>query len=112
MPVTLAQAQLNTTADIDFAVIDNLRRNSWLFNNMVWDDTVTPGTGGAALTYGYTRLLAPSMASFRRFNEEYVPNQATRERKTVELHPLGGSWTVDRKLARLGPAQSNETTFQ
>jgi hypothetical protein len=58
MPVTLAQAALNTTADIDFAVIDNLRRNSWLFNNMVWDDTVTPGTGGGTLTYGYTRLLA------------------------------------------------------
>lgn len=112
MPVTLAQAQLNTQADIDFAVIDNLRRNSWLFNNMVWDDTVTPGTGGGSLTYGYTRLLAPSSAAFRRFNEEYVPNQATRERKTVELHPLGGAFSVDRKLARLGSAASNEIMFQ
>ncbi|MFH9403264.1 major capsid protein [Streptomyces sp. NPDC017638] len=112
MPVTLAQAQLNTQADIDFAVIDNLRRNSWLFNNMVWDDTVTPGTGSDSLTYGYTRLLAPSTAAFRRFNEEYVPNQATRERKTVELHPLGGAFNVDRKLARLGPAASNEISFQ
>ncbi|MFI1371341.1 major capsid protein [Streptomyces longwoodensis] len=112
MPVTLAQAQLNTTADIDFAVIDNLRRNSWLLNNFVWDDTVTPGTGGGSLTYGYTRLLAPSLAAFRRFNEEYVPSQASRERKTVELHPLGGAFTVDRKLARLGPAASNEISFQ
>jgi hypothetical protein len=112
MPVTLAQAALNTTADIDFAVIDNLRRNSWLFNNMVWDDTVNPGTGGGTLTYGYTRLLAPSSASFRRFNEEYIPNQATRERKNVDLHPLGGAWTVDRKLANLGPAASNEISFQ
>ncbi|MFG2780819.1 major capsid protein [Streptomyces prunicolor] len=112
MPVTLAQAALNTQADIDFAVIDNLRRNSWLFNNMVWDDTVTPGTGGGSLTYGYTRLLTPSAASFRRFNEEYVPNQASRERKTVDLHPLGGAWTVDRKLANLGPAASNEIGFQ
>ncbi|WP_086765348.1 major capsid protein [Streptomyces bobili] len=112
MPVTLAQAQLNTQADIDFAVIDNLRRNSWLFNNFVWDDTATPGTGDSSLTYGYTRLLAPSSVSFRRFNEEYVPNQATRERKSVELHPLGGAFTVDRKLARLGPAASNEISFQ
>ncbi|WP_042170105.1 major capsid protein [Streptomyces sp. NBRC 110035] len=112
MPVTLAQAQLNTAADIDYAVIDNLRRNSWLLNNFVWDDTVTPGTGGGSLTYGYTRLLAPSKASFRRFNEEYVPSQASRERKTVELHPLGGSFTVDRKLARLGPAATNEIMFQ
>ena len=50
MPVTLAQAQLNTQADIDFAVIDNLRRNSWLFNNFVWDDTLITGT--AANPYG------------------------------------------------------------
>lgn len=112
MPVTLAQAMLNTQTDVDYAVIDNLRRNSWLFANMVWDDTVTPGTGGGSLTYGYTRLLAPSAAAFRRFNEEYVPNQATRERKTVELHPLGGAFNVDRKLARLGPAASNEISFQ
>lgn len=112
MPVTLAQAALNTLPDIDFAVIDNLRRNSWLMNNMVWDDTVTPGTGGGSLTYGYTRLLAPSSASFRRFNEEYTPNEATRERKQVELHPLGGAFNVDRTLARLGPAQTNEVMFQ
>ncbi|MFE4548869.1 major capsid protein [Streptomyces sp. NPDC056785] len=112
MPVTLAQAQLNMAADIDYAVIDNLRRNSWLLNNFVWDDTVTPGTGGGSLTYGYTRLLAPSKAAFRRFNEEYVPSQATRERKTVELHPLGGSFSVDRKLARLGGAATNEIMFQ
>ncbi|MFD4788243.1 major capsid protein [Streptomyces sp. NPDC058459] len=112
MPVTLAQAALNTQADIDYAVIDNLRRNSWLLNNFVWDDTVTPGTGGGSLTYGYTRLLAPSKAAFRRFNEEYVPSQASRERKTVELHPLGGAFTVDRKLARLGPAATNEIMFQ
>ncbi|MFH9823016.1 major capsid protein [Streptomyces bobili] len=112
MPVTLAQAQLNTQADIDFAVIDNLRRNSWLLNNFVWDNTVTPGTGGGSLTYGYTRLLAPSIAAFRRFNEEYIPSTATRERKSVELHPLGGAFTVDRKLARLGPAASNEISFQ
>ncbi|MFB7776918.1 major capsid protein [Streptomyces bauhiniae] len=112
MPVTLAQAALNTAADIDYAVIDNLRRNSWLLNNFVWDDTVTPGTGGGSLTYGYTRLLAPSKAAFRRFNEEYVPSQASRERKTVELHPLGGAFTVDRKLARLGPAATNEIMFQ
>lgn len=112
MPVTLAQAQLNTLPDVDFAVIDNLRRNSWLMSNMVWDDTVTPGTGGGSLTYGYTRLLAPSSASFRRFNEEYTANEATRERKQVELHPLGGAFNVDRTLARLGQAQTNEVMFQ
>ncbi|WP_030847373.1 major capsid protein [Streptomyces griseus] len=112
MPVTLAQAALNTQADIDFAVIDNLRRNSWLLNNFVWDDTVSPGTGGGTLTYGYTRLLSPSKASFRKYNQEYATSEAKRERKTTELHPLGGAFNVDRVLANLGPAATNEIMFQ
>ncbi|MFJ3834449.1 major capsid protein [Streptomyces sp. NPDC090054] len=112
MPVTLAQAQLNTQTDVDFAVIDNLRRNSWLMDNMVWDDTVTPGTGGGSLTYGYRRLLAASGADFRQYNDEYVASEATREEKSVTLKPLGGAFTVDRTLARLGPAASNEIMFQ
>lgn len=112
MPVTLAQAQLNTQADIDYAVIDNLRRYSWLLDQIVFDDTVTPGTGGGSLHYGYTRLLAARGAAFRAFNAEYAKAQATKERKTVELHPLGGAFEIDRSLARLGPASSNEVTFQ
>lgn len=112
MPVTLAQAQLNSAPDIDYAVIDNLRRNSWLMDHMVWDDTVTPGTGGGSLVYGYTRLLAPSTAQFRRFNEEYPANQATREQKTTTLHPLGGAFSVDRTLANLGQTATNEIMFQ
>lgn len=112
MAVTLAQAQLNTQDDIDFAVIDNLRRYSWLLDQVVFDDTVTPGTGGGSLVYGYTRLLAARAAAFRAFNAEYTPTQATKERLTVELHPLGGAFDIDRTLARLGPASSAEVTFQ
>jgi hypothetical protein len=112
MPVTLAQAQLNTQDDIDFAVIDNLRRYSWLLDQIVFDDTVTPGTGGGSLVYGYTRLKLARTAAFRGFNEEYTPGQAEKERLTVSLHPLGGAFTIDRTLARLGPASSNEVTFQ
>jgi hypothetical protein len=112
MPVTLAQAQLNTQDDIDFAVIDNLRRYSWLFDQVVFDDTVSPGTGGGSLVYGYTRLLAARAAQFRGFNTEYTPAQATKERKTVTLHPLGGAFEIDRTLARLGAASSAEVTFQ
>lgn len=112
MPVTLAQAQINTQDDVDFAVIDNLRRYSWLFDQIVFDDTVTPGTGGASLVYGYTRLLSARSAAFRAYNDEYTAEQAERERKTVELHPLGGAFTLDRVLSRLGPAATNELTFQ
>jgi hypothetical protein len=112
VPVTLAQAQVNTQADVDYAVIDNLRRYSWLLDQIAFDDTVTPGTGGSSLTYGYTRLTAARSASFRAVNTEYTAAQATRQRFSVELKPLGGAFTVDRVLARLGQAQTNEITFQ
>jgi hypothetical protein len=113
MPVTLAQAQVNTLNDIDFAVIDNLRRyGGWLLDQIVFDDTSTPGTGGGTLTYGYTRLTTAAPAAFRALNTEYVPGQATRTRYTTDLKPLGGAFTLDRVLANLGPAASNEVTFQ
>lgn len=112
MPVTLAQAAINTLNNIDFAVIDNLRRTSWLMDQIVFDDSVSPGTGGGTMTYGYTRLTAAASASFRALNTEYTPTQAARARTTVDLKPLGGAFTLDRVLANLGQAQSNELNFQ
>ncbi len=112
MPVTLAQAQVNVQNDVDYAVIDNLRRYFWLWDQIVFDDTVNPGTGGGTLTYGYTRLTSAAPAAFRQINQEYTPAQATRQRFTADLKPLGGAFTVDRVLAALGGSATNETTFQ
>lgn len=111
MAVTLAQAQVNVQDDVAFAVIDNLRRYSWLLDRIVFDDTVNP-TGGSTLTYGYTRLTTPRTAAFRAINTEYTPAEATRTRYDVDLKPHGGAFTVDRILANLGQAQTNEVTFQ
>lgn len=112
MPITLAQAMVNAQNDIDYAVIDNLRRNSWLMDQIVFDDTVNPGTGGGTMTYGYTRLSNAASAQFRALNTEYTPGQATRSRFTVDLKPLGGAFSVDRVLANLGGAATNEVNFQ
>lgn len=112
MPVTLAQAALNTLVDLDFSVIDNFRRYSWLYDHIVFDDSVTPGTGGASLTYGYTQLVTAAPAAFRAFNTEYVPGQAVRQQKNVNLKPMGAAFSVDRALANLGPSATNEVTFQ
>lgn len=112
MPVTLAQAQVNVQNAIDYNVIDNLRRYSWLLDQISFDDSVNPGTGGATLTYGYTRLVTAAPAQFRTYNSEFVPAQATRSRQTVDLKPLGGAFTLDRDLADLGSNASNEITFQ
>lgn len=112
MPVTLAQAAVNTLNDVDFSVIDNLRRYSWLMDNIVWDDCVNPAGGGSTLTYGYTRLTSAVAGSFRALNSEYTPGQAGRQRFTVDLKPLGGSFNIDRVLSKLGPTATNEIAFQ
>ncbi|MCO1575022.1 hypothetical protein M8C13_04515 [Crossiella sp. SN42] len=112
MPVTLAQAQVNTQSDVDYNVIDNLRRYSWLLDQIVFDNTVTPGTGGGSLNYAYTRLTAAAPAGFRAINSEYTPGQATRARQAVDLKPLGGAFNVDRVLANLGAQATNEVAFQ
>lgn len=112
MPITLAQAQVNVQNDVDYAVIDNLRRYSWLLDQIVFDDTVNPGTGGATLTYSYTRLTTTAPAAFRAINTEYTPGQATRTRYSTDLKQLGGVFSIDRVIAKLGSAATNEVTFQ
>jgi len=112
MPITLAQAAVNTANDVDFAVIDDFRRNSWLFDNLTWDDVVTPGTTGASLTYSYVRKTSGTTAAPRAINTEYTPAQAARLKYSVDLKPLGGAFNVDRVLANIGQAQTNETMFQ
>ena len=112
MAITLADAQVNCQDDIDFAVIDIFRRNSWLLDQLTFDDCVSPGTGGATLTYGYTRLVNARRAAFRAINSEYTDGQASRERVTTDLVPLGGSFKIDRVIANLGSAATNELNFQ
>ncbi|RSD22003.1 major capsid protein [Amycolatopsis eburnea] len=111
MAITLAQAKVNVQDDVTFAVIDELRRYSWLLDQIVFDDVVNP-TGGSTLTYGYTRLITAAAAAFRAINSEYVAGQATRQRFTSDLKPLGGTFNIDRVLAALGEAATNEVTFQ
>jgi hypothetical protein len=111
MPVTLAQAQVNTQNDIDYAVIDNLRRYSWLFDQIVFDDTVTPGTGRRQ---PHLRLHPPHPALRRTSGlQPGVPDRAGAAVPAVRRpQALGGAFTLDRVLANLGASATNEVTFQ
>lgn len=102
MAVTLAQAKLNTQDDIQAGVIDEFRKSSFLMENMQFDDAVTPGTNGATLTYGYTRLITQPTAAFRAINSEYAPQEVQKARYTTELKPFGGAFEIDRVLAKTG----------
>jgi hypothetical protein len=111
MPVTLAQARLNTTDDVDLAVIDEFRKSSDILDRITFDDTVAP-TGGGTLTYAYQRLITQPTAAFRAINAEYAPQEVTKQRYSTDLKPLGGSFQVDRVLARLGAAAQSEVSLQ
>jgi hypothetical protein len=112
MPVTLAQAKLNATDDIDVQVIDEFRKESAILDAITFDDVVNPAGGGGTLTYGYTRLLTQPTADFRAINTEYTPAEVTKQRVSVDLKPLGGAFQIDRVLARVGPAAANEVVLQ
>lgn len=110
MPVTLAQAALNTQDDLDRNVIDEFRRSSALLDALIFHDAVSPMGGGSTLTYGYHRVLARRAAAFRAVNTEYTPAEATKARYSVDLKPVGGSFQIDRVLAQV--ARGAEVSFQ
>lgn len=113
MTITLNDALVNAQDDVDFHVIDEFRKDSHhVLDRLTFDDSVVPGATGAALIYGYTRVTEERGAAFRQQNTEYTPADAKRQRFTVPLSPLGGSYTVDRVLANVGPAATNEIAFQ
>ena len=112
MAVTLEQAKNFVQEDFDPFVIDTFRRVSPLLRLLQFDTAVNPAGGGATLTYGYHRLKTPSTAAFREINKEYVDDEATTEKHSVDLVPLGGSFAIDRVIAGTGSARANEVSFQ
>ena len=111
MPVTLEQARLSTTDAVDLNVIDEFRRSP-LLDLITFDDAAVAPTGGNTFTYGYTRVVTPSGASFRAINSEYAPTEATIERHSVDLKVLGGSYQIDRVIAGIGSGLSAHVALQ
>ncbi|WP_053913663.1 major capsid protein [Streptomyces sp. TP-A0875] len=106
MPVTLAEAKNNTTDDVDVQVIDEFRKESAILDALTFDDVVNPAGGGATMTYAYRRLITQPTAAFRELNREYTASDVQTQRYSVDLAVLGGSFEIDRVIAKLGPAAS------
>ena len=53
MAITLAEAKVGMADKVDQQIVDMFRRSSLLLDNMVFDNVISPGTGGSTLTYGY-----------------------------------------------------------
>lgn len=109
--ITLAEAKVGMADKVDQQVIDEFRRGSLLLDMLVFDDAVSPGTGGSTLTYGYMKLKTPSTAAFRKLNQEYTGNEAKREKASVDLKIFGGEFSLDRVIIKSAGAV-DELDFQ
>lgn len=111
MAITLEQSKVGMADKIDQNVIDMFRRESILLDKLIFDNAVSPGTGGSTLTYGYQQLKTPSTAKFRAIGDEYTSGEAIRETKSVDLKIFGGKFGVDRVIANTSGA-IDEVAFQ
>ncbi|WHX50548.1 phage capsid protein [Paenibacillus woosongensis] len=102
MAVTLSEAKKNVQDALTMGVIDEFRKNNFLLENLTFDDAVSPTGGGATLTYGYTRLITQPTAQFRAVNEEYTPQEVSKQRFNVDLKVFGGAFELDRIIAGMG----------
>ena len=102
MAVTLAQAKLNVTDDLQLGIIDEFAKSSFILNNIPFHQCVSPVGGGATLTYGYTRLITQPTAQFRAVNSEYTPHEVEKQRYTTDLKVFGGAFEIDRLIANMG----------
>lgn len=112
MPVTLEQAALNTQDDIQAGVIDEFRKSSFLLDALTFDDTVSPGTNSATMTYGYLRQITQPVAGFRAINTEYTPHEVNNEEVTTKLSVFGGAYEVDRVVADQYAALASQVAQQ
>ena len=111
MAITLAEAKVGMADKVVQSVIDMFQRSSLLLDRLTFDDSISPGTGGSTLTYGYVQLKTPSQAAVRSINSEYTAGEAKREEKTTSAVIMGGSFEVDRVLQNTSGA-IDELAFQ
>ena len=111
MAITLAEAKVGMSDKVDQQVVDEFRRSSLLLDRLVFDNAISPGTGGSTLTYGYVQLKTPSTAAVRAINAEYTAGEAKREEKTAKAVIMGGSFEIDRVIQNTSGAV-DELAFQ
>lgn len=111
MAITLQEAKVGMADKVDQQVIDMFQRSSLLLDRMTFDNSISPGTGGSTLAYGYVQLKTPRTAAVRTINTEYTAAEAKREKKTTQAIIMGGSFSVDRVIQNTSGA-IDELSFQ
>lgn len=111
MAITLEESKVGMADHVDQAVIDEFQRSSIMLQRLQFDNSVSPGTGGSTMVYGYTQLKTPSTAAFRALNTEYPKSEAKRVEKTAKLKIFGGAFELDRVIINTSGAV-DELDFQ
>lgn len=96
--ITLAEAKVGMADKVDQNVVDVYRRESFLLDNLPFDNAISPGTSGSTLVYGYQQTKTHSSAGKRDINGTYTASEAKREKKTAEAIVMGGSFKLDRVI--------------
>lgn len=110
--VTLAQLKVENDDKLCAGVIEEFQKNSILMDSMEYDDAVGV-TGGSTLAYGYLREKTEAGAGTRAVGSDYTANEATTERVVTNLAILGGSFEIDRVIAKASEgAYVDEVAFQ
>ena len=110
MAMTLAEMKVGMSDKVASQVVDTFIRESEILELLPFDNCVSP-SGGSTLTYGYVQKKLPSATAFRAINSEYTANQATVERKNVDLKVFGGAFEIDRVIKQ-AEGMYNNMAFQ
>lgn len=110
MAITLLEMKEGMADKVKAGVIDVFLEESDILQALPFDDAVSP-SGGSTLTYGYVQEKVPAQTAFRALNTEYTPNQATVEKKSVDLKIFGGAFQIDRVLKK-AEGMYNNVAFQ
>lgn len=97
--VTLNQLKIENDDKLVAGVIEEFQKNSILMDALTYDDAVGV-TGGSTMSYGYLREKTEAGAAVRGINGEYEANEATTERVVTNLAIMGGSYKIDRVIAK------------
>lgn len=105
MALTLSQYKAFAQGKISPIIIDEIRKSSYLLDNIpIPPDAIMTDSGGRqAWVYTYSRNEAQRELAVRQVNNEYVPAEvAAAVDYSVELTVFGGAFEVDRVTANLG----------
>lgn len=101
-PVTLTQALRMMSPDWRTSVTNDFIYRKFFLRNIPFQSLINPTTGGSGITHQFTRLRTTAPISTRRVNQDYTPDNVDTLNERVDVKFWGGSYELDRILARMG----------